>query len=66
MIRWIIFFLRLTVIDAALAGAAEQGEGAGVCLKDHLLGFAREGADERHPAVAEPDVRDLHPGGHAR
>jgi len=59
MIRWIIFFLRLTVVDTALADPAEEGEGAGVGFEHHLLGLTRESADERHTAVAEPHMPDF-------
>ena len=29
-------------------------------VEHHLLRLARVGADEQHPAVAQPDVRDRH------
>jgi len=31
-----------------------------VCVEHHLLGLARIGPHEQHPAVAQPDVRHLH------
>jgi putative transposase len=34
-------------------------------VEHHLLALARIGADIQHPAVAEPDMRDLHPHGYA-
>ncbi len=30
-------------------------------VENHLLGFSRVGDDKTHPAVAEPDMRHLHP-----
>ena len=60
------FHRRLHVIvDAALACASEEGEGAVVRVKHHLLRLARIGAHERHAAVAEPDMGDLHSDRHA-
>ena len=53
------------VVDAARAGAAEEREGAVVRVEHHLLGLARIGAHEHHPAVAEAHVRDLHRHRHA-
>jgi hypothetical protein len=35
-----------------------------VGIEHHLLGLARVGPDEQHPAVAEPDMRHLHRRGH--
>src|SRR5438477_1012034 len=52
------------VVDAARAGALEEGEGAAVRVEHHLLGLARISPHEQHPAVAQPDMRDLH--GHRR
>src|SRR5207248_2375147 len=49
---------------AARAGALEEGEGAAVRVEHHLLGLARISPHEQHPAVAQPDMRDLH--GHRR
>src|SRR5271157_920701 len=48
------------VVDAALAGAPEEREGAVVGVEHHLLRLARVGAYEHHAAVAEPHVGDLH------
>jgi hypothetical protein len=48
------------VVDAPGAGSAEEGEGFVMRIEDHLLGLAGIGANEDHPAVAEPDMRDLH------
>jgi hypothetical protein len=48
------------VVDAARAGPLEEGECAVVCVEHHLLGLARVGPHEQHPAVAQPDVRHLH------
>jgi hypothetical protein len=47
------------VVDAARAGALEEGEGPVVGVEHHLLALARIGPHEQHPAVAEPDVSDL-------
>ena len=52
------------VVDAARAGALEEGEGAVVRVEHHLLGLARIGPHEQHPAVAQPDMRHL--DGHRR
>jgi hypothetical protein len=35
-----------------------------VRIEHHLLALARVGADQKHPAVAKPDVRDLDGGRH--
>jgi hypothetical protein len=48
------------VVDPARAGALEEGEGPVVGVEHHLLRLARVRTDEQHPAVAEPDMRDLH------
>jgi hypothetical protein len=48
------------VVDAARAGALEEGEGTVVRVEHHLLGLARIGPHEQHPAVAQPDMRDLY------
>ena len=48
------------VVEAAPAGALEEGKGPVVGVEDHLLGLARVGPHEEHPAVAEPDMGDLH------
>ena len=47
------------VVDAALAGAAVERERLVVRVEHHLLCLARLGAHEWHPAVAEPDPRNL-------
>jgi hypothetical protein len=52
------------VVDSPRAGTAEEGECLVVRVEDHLLGLAGIGAHEGHPAVAEPDMGDLHGGGH--
>ena len=52
--------IRLAVVDAPGAGPAEEGERLVVGVEHHLLRLARIGPHEHHPAVAEPDVRDLH------
>ena len=44
------------VVDAARAGALEEGEGALVRVEHHLLRLARIGPHEHHPAVAEADM----------
>jgi hypothetical protein len=48
------------VVDPARAGAPEEGERLVVGVEDHLPRLARIGPHERHPAVAEADVGDLH------
>ena len=53
------------VVDAALGRALEEGERPIMGIEHHLLRFARIGADERHAAMTEPDVRDLHNRRHA-
>ena len=53
------------VVDAALAGALEERERPVVGVEHHLLRLPRIGAHEHHPAVAEPDVGDLHRRRHA-
>ena len=53
------------VVDAAPAGALEQGEGPVVGVEHHLLRLARIGAHEQHPAVTEPDMGGLHDHRHA-
>ena len=54
------------VVDAPSAGAAEEPERPVVGVEHHLLTLARIGADQEHPAVAQPDVRHPHLGRHAR
>ena len=53
------------VVDAARAGAAEEGEGPVMGVEHHLLRLARIGPHEHHAAVAEPDMGDLHGHRHA-
>ena len=53
------------VVDAARAGALEEGERPVVGVEHHLLRLARIGPHEQHPAVAEPDMRHLHRHRHA-
>ena len=53
------------VVDAALAGALEQGECPVVGVEHHLLRLARIGPHEQHAAVTEPDMGDLHGHRHA-
>src|SRR6266481_7989667 len=48
------------VVDAARAAALEESEGAAVRVEHHLLALARISPHEQHPAVAQPDMRDLH------
>jgi hypothetical protein len=48
------------IVNAALAGAFEKGEGVVMRVEDHLLGLARIGAHKRHAAVAEPHVGNFH------
>jgi hypothetical protein len=56
------------VVDAALAGPAEEGERPVVRVEHHLLAFTRIALNEEHPAVTQPHVRDFHrrrdPGDH--
>src|SRR5215217_6488397 len=53
------------VVDAAPAGALEQGKGPVVGIEHHLLRLARIGPHEQHAAVTEPDMGDLHDHRHA-
>lgn len=53
------------VVDAARAGATEEGERPVMRVEHHLLRLARIGPHEEHAAVAEPHVRDLHCHRHA-
>jgi hypothetical protein len=48
------------VVDAAGAGAFEQGERPVVGVEHHLLRLPRIGPHEQHAAVTEPDMGDLH------
>ena len=52
------------VVDAARAGTAEEGERPVMGIEDHLLRLSRIGPHKHHPAVAEPDMGDLHRRGH--
>ena len=52
------------VVDPPRAGTAEEGERLVMGVEDHLLRLSRIGSDEDHPAVAEPDMGDLHRRGH--
>jgi hypothetical protein len=52
------------VVDAARAGALEEGERPLMGVEDHLLRLARVSPHEQHARVAEPDVGDLHDHGH--
>ena len=47
------------VVDAAPRHTLEELECLLVRVEHHLLGFARIGAHEQHPAMAESDLRDL-------
>jgi hypothetical protein len=47
------------VVAAALACPFEQGERPVVGVENHLLRLARIDANERHPAVTEPDMSGL-------
>src|SRR5215208_945299 len=53
------------VVDAASAGALEQGERPVVGVEYHLLRLARVASHIQHAAVAEPDVGGLHDHRHA-
>ena len=53
------------VVDPARAGALVEGEGPVVRVEHHLLGLAGISPNERHPAVTEPHMRDLHRHGDA-
>jgi hypothetical protein len=53
------------IVDAARAGALEEGEGTIMRVEHHFLRFARISAKEKHPAMAEADMRDLQGHGHA-
>jgi hypothetical protein len=48
------------VVDAAPAGAPEEGKRPLMGVENHLLGLARIGAHQHHAAMAEANVRDLH------
>ena len=49
------------VVNAAPRYATKKLESPHVSVENHLLGFSRVGDDKTHPAVAEPDMRHLHP-----
>ena len=53
------------VVDAALAGALEQGECPVVGVEHHLLRLAGIGPHEQHAAVTEPGMGGLHGHRHA-
>ncbi len=53
------------VVDAARAGAPEEGERPIIRVEHHLLRLARIRAHEQHPAVAQPHVCHLHCHRHA-
>ena len=53
------------IVDPARAGPLEEGEGPIVAVEHHLLALARIRPHERHPAVAEPYMGDLHRHGDA-
>jgi hypothetical protein len=55
---------RHVVIDPATARPAKQAEGVVVRGEHHLLGLARIGSHQEHPAVAQSDVGDLDRGRH--
>jgi hypothetical protein len=53
------------VVDAAAAGALEQRERPIVGIEHHLLRLSRIRPGKQHPAVAKPNVSDLHDHGGA-
>lgn len=53
-----------SVIDAARAGALEEGKGPVMSVKHHLLALAYVGPCKHHLAVAKSDMRQLHPKPH--
>jgi transposase-like protein len=53
------------VVDPARARPPPEDERPVMGVEHHLLRLARIGPDERHAAVAEPQVRHLHRGGDA-
>jgi hypothetical protein len=55
---------RHVVINPATARPAKQPEGVVVRGEHHLLGLARIGSHQEHPAVAQSDVGDLDRGRH--
>lgn len=61
------FHRRLHVIvNAARAGAFEEGERAVMRVKHHLLALTHVGAGKHHSAVAKPDMGHLHRDRHTR
>ena len=53
------------VVDAALTGTFVKREGFVVRVEHHLLRLPRIGTHERHSAMAQPNLGDLHNGGRA-
>ncbi len=53
------------VVDAPGTGAAEESERLVMGVEHHLLRLTRIGSHERHPAVAQANMGDLHGRGHA-
>ena len=53
------------VIDAACAGALEEGKSPVMGIEHHLLALTRIGTHEQHAAVTEPDMSHLHRDGDA-
>lgn len=53
------------VVDATRASATEEVEGPVVRVEHHLPALSHIGSCEHHPAVAEPDMRNLHRRCHA-
>ncbi len=47
------------VVDAARAGTLEEGKRPIMSVEHHLLGLARTGPNEHHPAMAQPHMGDL-------
>src|SRR5690606_24687443 len=47
------------IVDAARAGTLEEGKGPVVGVEHHLLGLARIGPNEHHPAMAQSHMGDL-------
>ena len=54
------------VVDPSPAGALEEAERPVVGVEHHLRALSRIGADQEHPAVAQPHVRHLELGRHPR
>ena len=53
------------VVNPARADAAEEGERPCMGVEHHLLRLAGVGTHEQHPAMAQPQMRDLHRRRHA-